>query len=115
VPLTLSPSEVAELQAAFRDLLNYESEDPFAPINPLTYRAPDGDTCLHVAAHRGNLRAVELLLKAGLNINEQGDMGYTPLQYATTPEVVQLLLSRGASSTIVNEFGQSPIGWKNES
>ena len=52
----LSSSELAELQAAFADRLNYRSEDPTDPIDPLTYVALDGDTCLHVAARRGNLR-----------------------------------------------------------
>ena len=104
----LSPLELAELQFAFADLTNYESEDPCAPIDPLTYCAPDGDTCLHVAALRGNLRAVELLLKAGVDIDCQGDMGYTALHYAATPEIVQVLLDNGASVEIENEFGAAP-------
>gem|GEM_PF-4776807 len=82
------------------------------PIDPLTYIAPDGDTCLHIAAHRGNLRAVQLLVKAGLDPDRQGDMGYTALHYASTPEVVEFLLGCGASRTIKNEFGKSPVGWK---
>jgi ankyrin repeat protein len=108
----LSPSEIAELKAAFSDLINYESDDPCAPIDPLTYVSPDGDNCLHIAAHRGNLRAVELLIKAGLDVNQQGDMGYTSLHYASTPEVVTFLLAKGASKAIKNEFGKSPIGWR---
>jgi len=114
MPSLLSSEELEELQATFADVLNYESEDPFAPIDPLTYCAPDQDNCLHIAAHRGNLRAVELLVKAGLDINKQGDMGYTALQYATTPEVIALLLANGASPNIENEFGTSPIGWRAE-
>jgi len=81
------------------------------PIDPLTYVAPDGDTCLHIAAHRGNLRAVQLLIKAGLSPDRQGDMGYTALHYAATPDVVEFLLANGASMTIQNEFGRFPIGW----
>jgi ankyrin repeat protein len=107
----LSPSELAELDAAFTYVTNYDSDDPTEKIDPLTYRAPDGDTCLHIAAHRGNLRAVELLIKAGLDINLQGDMGYTPLHYARTPEIVAFLLASGASTNLENEFGQAPIGW----
>jgi len=103
---------MSELQIAFSDLINYDDEDPTAPINPLRYHAPEGDTCLHIAAHRGNLRAVELLIKAGLNVNAQGDMGYTPLHYAANIEIVQLLLTSGANQNIKNEFGQSPVGWK---
>jgi ankyrin repeat protein len=105
----LRPSELAELQAAFADVLNYESEDPTDPINPLVYVAPDGDTCLHVAARRGNLRAVELLVKAGLNIDEPGDMGFTPLHCASKPEIIAFLVASGASTEIKNEFGQLPI------
>ncbi len=107
---SISQSEIAELKLAFTDLINYESEDPCEPINPLTYCSPDGDSCLHVAAHRGNLRMVELLIKAGLDINKQGDMGYTPLHYASTPEVIAFLLTHGASTTIVNMFGKRPAG-----
>lgn len=105
----LTAYELAELQAAFAGLLNHESDNPFTPIDPLTYRASDGDTCLHLAAHRGNIRAVELLIKAGLDINQPGDMGYTPLHYASTPEVIAFLLLHGASPSIRNELGNLPL------
>ena len=104
-----SASELAELQAAFADLLNYDSEDPNEPIDPLTYVAPDGDTCLHVAARRGNLRVVELLVKAGLNVNQPGDMGSTPLHYASEPDVIAFLLASVASTQIQDEFGRYPV------
>ena len=108
----LSSSELAELQSAFADVINYDSDNPFDPIDPLTYRAPDRDTCLHIAAHRGNRRAVELLLKAGFDVNDQGDMGSTALhyaEYAKAGDVVALLLAHGASRDIRNEFGK-PAG-----
>jgi ankyrin repeat protein len=111
----LTASELAELQVVFEHVTNYENEDPTAPISPLTYVAPDGDTCLHIAAHKGHARAVELLIKAGLEVNRQGDMGYTPLHYAANQEVVSLLLAAGASTTIENQFGKSPIGWQDAS
>jgi len=109
-PQSLTPSELAELEAAFAYVTNYESDDPFAKIDPLTYRAPDGDTCLHIAAHRGDARAVSLLIKAGLDVNLKGDMGCTPLHYARAPEVVVILLASGASTSIENEFGKLPMG-----
>jgi ankyrin repeat protein len=105
----LSSSESAELRTAFRDVMNYESDDPTAPIDPLTYVAPDGDTCLHMASHRGNLRAVELLVKAGVDVNRPGDMGSTPLHYAATPEVASVLIASGASLTTRDEFGRLPL------
>lgn len=106
----LSPAELAELQATFSYVTNYESDDPFEPIDPITYVAPDGDTCLHVAARRGDVRAAELLIKAGVDINRKGDMSCTPLHCAKTKEMVMLLLANGAATDIVNEFGRSPIG-----
>jgi ankyrin repeat protein len=108
--LRLSKSEIQELVAAFADMLNYVSEDPSDPIDPLTYISPDNDNCLHIAAQRGNLRAVELLVKAGLDVNAPGDMGYTALHYATDPKVVAFLLSHGASRDIPSEFGTVPKG-----
>ena len=109
--IILSENEINELEKAFEDLLNYESDDPTEPINPVVYKEPGGDTCLHIAAHRGNYRAVELLLKAGLDVNSKGEMGCTPLHYAKMKghkNVVQLLLSHGASTSIKNEFGELP-------
>jgi ankyrin repeat protein len=106
---TLSPTEVAELAAAFRDLINYQSDDPTAPIDPFTYRSPDGDTCLHVAARRGDVRSVVLLLKAGADPNDLGDMQSTPLHYAKDPEIIAMLLAAGASDKVTNAFGRTPL------
>jgi ankyrin repeat protein len=105
----LSPAEVAELAAAFRDLINYEGDDPTAAIDPFTYRRPDGDTCLHIAAHRADVRSVALLLKAGADPNDLGDMRSTPLHYAKDPRIIQMLLAAGASDKIKNAFGRTPL------
>lgn len=105
----LSASELEELLLAFRDVINYESGDPFHPIDPLTYRAPDGDTCLHIAARRDDLRSIALLLKAGANVNDLGDMNTTPLHCARNPSVISTLLAAGASTTIRDDFGRLPL------
>ena len=110
--MELNQSQLEELNEAFKDLWNYDSDDLDEPINPLTYHWPEGDSCLHIAALRGNKRVVEILLDAGLDINEKGDMGNTPLHYAKshgTPEVVDLLIKRGADVNVVNEFGRKPL------
>lgn len=104
----LTEVELSELRAAFGDVTNYESEDPEAPIDPLSYVAPDGDTCLHIAAHRDDLESIRLLLKAGLDVNARGDMGYTPLHYARSREVFDVLLASNADPSIKNEFGKVP-------
>ena len=105
----LTQSELDELATAFADVINYESDDPTAPIDPLTYRAPDDDTCLHIAARRGDLRSLELLLKAGLDIDDCGDMGTTPLHCAKTKEAADLLIKNGASLEVRDEFGRLPL------
>ena len=108
----LTVEELGELKEAFSDLLNYDSDDPSDPIDPLTYRLPDGDNCLHIAAQRGNYRAAELLLKAGVNVNQIGDMGSTALHYAKRKgfdDLVKLLLEHGASMEIKDLFGKTAL------
>jgi ankyrin repeat protein len=115
--MSLSEKELAELAQEFTDVMNYDSDDPTESIDPLTYQAPDGDSCLHIAASRNNHRAVALLLKAGVDVNGKGDMGCTPLHYAvmnSSREVVELLLRHGASKTIKNEFGVLPMDAKSK-
>ncbi len=109
--MDLSEEELAYLKDAFKDLLNYKSEDLFDPIDPLTYQAPDEDNCLHIAAFCGDYKAVSILLKAGLDVNALGDMGYTALHYAYMKkhsDIVTLLLENGASDEIISEFGTKP-------
>jgi ankyrin repeat protein len=107
----LSADETAYLARAFADVLNYEADDVNAPVDPLTYCSPDNDTCLHMAAHRGDVRAVQLLLQAGANVNAIGDMGYTPLHYAASREVALVLVGAGANPSIADEFGKPPVAW----
>jgi len=118
--MKLNDAEIKYLQEKYRDLMNYQSKNPFDPIDPLTYVQPDGDTLLHIAARRGDLKGVELLLKAGLDVNQPGDMGYTALHYAywktnegaymeQKTHVIQLLLEHGASTEVRNAFGQLPM------
>ena len=107
----LSKNELYELSWAFA----YLTDDSMAPIDPLTYRTYEKDNCLHIAALRGNLRAVELLVKTGLDVNEPGDCGNTPLHYANGAKVVAFLLAHGARQDIENGFGELANGWMNAS
>lgn len=97
-----------KLQQKFGSEINYEhfGED----INILTYRWPEGDTCLHIAAMRGDLEAVQLLVDLGVDIDALGDMSNTALHYAAMFEyndLYEFLVFKGASENIVNEFGKT--------
>ena len=108
--VTVTSRELEELREHFSDLLNYEDASVLTPIDPLSYRTPEGDTCLHIAAVRGDTRAIELLLTLGADINAVGDMGYTALHYAAGEghaDAVRALLAAGASSSETNEFGKT--------
>ena len=106
--MKLTESELKELQSKYSYLTNYEADDPDAPIDPLTYVDSNGDALLHIAAQRGDLRTVELLLTAGVDPNLIGDMGNTALQYTRTEEIAKLLVAYGASTEVLNEFNKSP-------
>jgi ankyrin repeat protein len=91
--LTNFYDELAGMAAGFED----------APeIGPHT-RSRVGDTPLHIAAIRGDVKAIGLLLDLGADINARGENGYTALHYAVAqerPDVVRLLLGRGADKDI---------------
>lgn len=106
----MPPEDIAYLEASFAEVINYESTTPLEPIDIANYRSPEGDSCLHIAAIRGDLKCVRLLLELGLDINAQGDMGNTPLHYARSfghTDVAEFLLSQGARTDIKNEFSKS--------
>jgi ankyrin repeat protein len=109
--IKLNQEAVAELQKKYDYLINYESDDPSDPIDPLTYVDSNGDNLLHIAAQLGDVRTIGLLLDAGMNVDLPGDMGFTALHYAyksKSVDAVRLLLDHGASTTIQNGFGKMP-------
>lgn len=109
--MNLGEAEIDELQKKYYYLTNYQSENVDDPIDPLTYVDSNGDYLLHIAARLGDLRTVELLLNAGVHVNQLGDMGNTALHYAkkkNKEDVYKLLLAHGASRNIRNEFGKLP-------
>lgn len=58
------------------------------------------DTPLHSAVETGDVVRVRQLLEKGANINALGKTGSTPLHYAQTPEVIELLLKHKPDLTI---------------
>jgi len=67
-----------------------------------------GNIPLHIAAVRGDLRAIEALVVAGSNLDARGEHGYTPLHEAVEQghvEAVKILIGAGSSLTILNDDG----------
>jgi ankyrin repeat protein len=66
---------------------------------------------MHIAARRGDLDTIRLLVEAGMNISEQGEIGFTALHNAYQHKhagMVDFLLAHGASTEIQNYFGKLP-------
>ncbi|KAG9344668.1 hypothetical protein JZ751_010354 [Albula glossodonta] len=72
-----------------------------------------GQTCLHIATQRRNLRMVKLLLKKGANLNVQdGTSGKTPLHMAVElhdMDLVKFLLNKGANVDATMFNGCTPL------
>lgn len=105
----------------FEELVNrYKHEQVFftpseMEIN-INSRDASGDSLLHIASIRGIIEEVLVLIEHGANVNEIGEMSYTPLHYAVNykhMDVIQLLLKNGADVTIKNDFGKSACDTQN--
>jgi len=84
--------------------------DPDGPV-AIDSRGYDGDTPLHVLAWRNDIERMELLVRAGADVNALGEMNETPLHIAMRQRnraMAQLLLESGAQPDIRSEFGETP-------
>ncbi len=71
-----------------------------------------GSTALHHAVEKGNEKGVKKLLNAGADANAQNDLGKTPLHFAPSMEIAQLLIQKGgADPTIKDRHGRLPIDY----
>lgn len=70
------------------------------------------DYPINIAATRGILEEVVVLLSNGADVNAKGEHGYTPLHDAVeqgNKEVIKVLLKNGADVSIKNDDGDAPI------
>ncbi|MBB6241256.1 ankyrin repeat domain-containing protein [Rhodanobacter sp. MP1X3] len=111
MPINLTKDEITEIQHRYNYLLNYGGDDPTAPIDPISYVDSNDDHLIHIAAQRGDVKTIELLIRAGQDVNQTGDMSCTALHYAYMKgrlEIVELLLAHGADKNMEDEFGKKP-------
>lgn len=90
----------------------YKEHAEFLGMDILDVNQPGSvdDTMLHIAARKGNIEDIYILISVGANINAIGDLGNTPLHQAAmrgTFDSVKVLLEMNANPLIKNEFGQT--------
>lgn len=60
-----------------------------------------GDNALHCVCVWGDFEAVRLLVENGINLNQRGELGFTPLNVAVEfghHEIAEYLIAHGANS-----------------
>ena len=70
-----------------------------------------GDHPINVAATRGSIDELGVLLANGANLNASGEHGYTPLHNAVEQgkkAAVQWLMENGADVSLKNDNGETP-------
>ena len=72
-----------------------------------------GTTPLHSAARSSGVVEVEVLLKAGADVNAKTASGETPLHFAAannpSPTVLKILIKAGADPRAINNEGKTPL------
>lgn len=99
---------LADLLQEYASLPEYSG----APIADVHQVSLFGDRPINIAATRGDIRELELLLMAGADINSRGEHGYTPLHNATEQgalEAVMWLISKGADRFARNDWDWTPL------
>jgi len=81
-------------------------------LSRLDQRGAVDDTPLHIAARKGDLGDIDVLIAHGADINVRGDLGNTPLHSAALTgqaDVVRMLLELGAGPALRNELSDTAL------
>jgi len=95
-----------ELSEILTTISEYGSWQTLSPLN-VNSRNYLGETPLHTAALLGDKEAIQVLVKAGVEINALGEDGNTALHEAALgghEEACSLLISLGADPSIKNDL-----------
>ena len=64
---------------------------------------------IHQAAGDGNIEAVKQHIANGADVNAKDECGWTPLHYAETKEIAELLIAKGADVNVKDKRGFTPL------
>lgn len=107
--MELDATEHAYLSQFLDEIRELDAFYPLEAVAPTT-QGHLGTTPLHVAAVRGDCRAIALLARAGADLDARGEHGFTPLHEAAQQgkvDAVLILLQQGASGSARTHDGDS--------
>jgi uncharacterized protein len=103
----MTAMNIADLLTDYQSLPEY-SELKLVDVNQVSLF---GDRPINVAATRGSIEELTVLLDHGARVNDAGEHGYTPLHNAVEQgklDAVQWLLANGADRALRNHDGDTP-------
>jgi len=71
--------------------------------------APVAADPIHDAAKAGDVAEVKALLASGVKVDARNKYGHTPLHWAKTSEMANVLLKAGAKVDARDKYGQTPL------
>ena len=89
----------------YQDYLSLLNQSPITSVHDL---GSMGETLLNLAVNSQSKKDVILLIENGANVNQQGELNFTPIQNACLHgniDIIEILLKNGAKTNIKNEFG----------
>ena len=69
----------------------------------------NADKSIHTAASGGNIEAVKQHIAAGTDVSAKAKYRRTPLHYAATKEIVELLIAKGGDVNAKDKDGGTPL------
>lgn len=89
----------------YQDFPSFLNHSPITSVHDLGFM---GETLLNLAVNSQSKKDVILLIENGANVNQQGELNFTPIQNAClygNLDIIEILLKNGAKTNIKNEFG----------
>lgn len=89
----------------YQDFPSFLNHSPITSVHDL---GSMGETLLNLAVNFQSKKDVILLIENGANVNQQGELNFTPIQNACLHgnlDIIEILLKNGAEISVKNDFG----------